>query len=203
VADLAQVSILGNFLPMPLPAYGIADLRNPYILYVGRLSREKGILTLLNAIRELPSLKLKVIGSGPLAGDVKAYIQSYQLRNVEILGFVNDEQKYDLLRGALCCVLPSECYEGFPVVLLESAAVGTPIVASRLGSIAILVAEAKTGQLFTPGDSVDLRAKLERLVADPAMAVQMGQQARYWLEATHTSEAHHKALMNIYQQVMR
>jgi glycosyltransferase involved in cell wall biosynthesis len=203
VADLPRVSVLGNFLPRPLPNYGRADLQNPYIFYVGRLSREKGIFTLLNAIREVPRVKLKVAGSGPLASDVKGYIQSNRIRNVELLGFVSDEEKYDLLRGALCCVLPSECYEGFPVVLLESAAVGTPIIASRIGSLATLVSNEDTGLLFNPRDATDLRTKLERLVADPAIAIKMGEQARCWLETAHTPEAHHKALMNIYQQEIR
>jgi len=148
-------------------------------------------------------LTLKVVGSGPLVEDIKAYIKSHQLRNVEILGFVTEEQKYDLLRGALCCVLPSECYEAFPLVLLESAAAGTPVVASRLGSLASLVSEAKTGQLFTPGDSDELRATLEKLTADTALAIHIGEEAREWLETKHTPDVHYKELIGIYEQVKR
>ena len=203
VAEGDQVSILGNFMPTPLPNYGVADLGNPYIVYVGRLSQEKGIWTLLDAIRGLPSLKLKIVGSGPLTGNVKAYIESYQLQNVEVLGFVSNEQKYELLRGALCCVLPSECYEGFPIVLLESAAVGTAVVASRLGSLETLVSEGKTGQLFAPGDGVDLRRKLEQLATNSDLAIQMGEKAREWLEKKHTPDAHYKKLIGIYEETLR
>jgi glycosyltransferase involved in cell wall biosynthesis len=203
VAKKSKISILGNFLPEPLPEYGKPDLQNPYAVYVGRLSQEKGIITLLHLFRDMTNLRLKVIGSGPLLEEIKAYISLHDLQNIELLGHVNEEVKFETLRGAICCVLPSECYEVFPITVLESAAVGTPIVASRIGSLATLVPEGKTGLLFSPGDSADLRAKLERLLAEPELATYMGQQARLWLETEHTPESHYEELMRIYQQVMR
>lgn len=202
VAEAAKISILGNFLPAPLPDYGTPDLHEPYIVYMGRLSREKGIWTLLNAMRDMTDLRLKVMGTGPVLAEMQAAIQYHRLPNVEMLGFVDGEEKYRILRGALCSVLPSECYENFPLVLLESAAVGTPIVASRIGSLATLISEEKTGLLFTPGDSADLRGKLDLLVARPEQAIHMGRQARRWVEAEHSADAHYETLKKLYQQVI-
>ena len=90
-----------------------------------------------------------------------------------------------------------------PLVVLESAAVGTPLIASRLGGLAMAVSEGQTGLLFNPGDSSDLREKLERLVTTPELALRMGQLARQWLETGHTAEAHYHALLQIYQQVAK
>ncbi|HXH09769.1 MAG TPA: glycosyltransferase family 4 protein [Alphaproteobacteria bacterium] len=198
-----KISVLGNFLPVPLAEYGRSAMRTPYVVYIGRLSPEKGILTLLDAIRPLPHVRLKVLGSGPLQDSVTAYIRSHRLYNVDLLGYVGGEERDRILRGAWCCVVPSECYETFPLIVLESAAVGTPIVASRIGSLATLVADGETGLLFTPGDSADLRSKLEYVIANPEGAIRMGQHARRWVETSYTSEAHYEALMQIYQQVLR
>jgi glycosyltransferase involved in cell wall biosynthesis len=203
VAKKSKISVLGNFLPGRLPEYGLPNLQNPYAVYVGRLAQEKGIVTLLHLFRDMANLQLKVIGSGPLLAEMKTYVSRHDLQNIELLGYVNEEVKFATLRRAICCVLPSECYEVFPITVLESAAVGTPIVASRIGSLATLIPEGKTGLLFSPGDSADLREKLKRLVAEPELATYMGQQARLWLETEHTPESHYEELMRIYQQVMR
>jgi glycosyltransferase involved in cell wall biosynthesis len=203
VTEASKISILGNFLPAPLPDDGAADIHEPYIVYMGRLSHEKGLFTLLKAMRNLTGLRLKVLGDGPLAAQMHVYIQDHALNNVEMLGYVAGEEKYRLLRGALGCVVPSEWYEAVPLVVLESAAVGTPLIVSRIGSLAMMVSEGQTGLLFNPGDSADLREKLERLVTRPELALGMGQRARQWLETGYTAEAHYYALLQIYQQVAK
>jgi glycosyltransferase involved in cell wall biosynthesis len=200
LVKLPKISVLGNFLNTPLPECGMPNLREPYIVYVGRLSQEKGLLTIVNVVRQMPHLRLKLMGKGPLEKDIRAYIQDQGIRNVEMLGFMDGEAKYQTLRNALCCIIPSEWYEVMPFSVLESAAVGTPIVASRIGSLATLVAQGETGLLFAPGDSADLKEKLEFLVSKPEAAVQMGQQARQWVETDFTSDAHYEALMKIYAQ---
>jgi glycosyltransferase involved in cell wall biosynthesis len=203
VAERSRISVLENFLPTPVPEYGTPDLRNPYICYIGRLSYEKGIFTLLEAIRGITTLRLKVMGTGPLHEEIQNYIHKHRLENIEMLGFVAGEEKYQVLRSALCCVLPSECYENFPFAVLESAAVGTPIVAARIGSLATLLSERERGLSFTPGDSDDLRAKLELLLTRPEMTLRMGQQSRYWVETNHTADVHYETLMKIYREVQR
>jgi len=202
VAALSKISILGNFLSEPLPNYGRPDMCRPYFVYVGRFSQEKGIFTLLEAFSDLRHIRLKIMGSGPLLKKMQTYIEEYDLQNIEILGYVSEDVKVHTLRNALCCIVPSECYEVFPFVLLESAAVGTPVIASRIGSLATLISGGETGLLFNPGDSGDLRSTIERVLSEPAMAIQMGQEARCWLEAAYTPEAHHTGLMDIYHKAM-
>ena len=148
MADISKISVLENFLLTPLPEYGEADPANRYIVYMGRLSHEKGIFTLFKAMRGLPSLRLKVMGSGPLREAMEEYIRDHRLQNVEMLGFVDGEEKYRILRGALCCVVPSEWYETFGFVVIESAAVGTPVVASRIGGLTGIISDGETGFFF-------------------------------------------------------
>jgi glycosyltransferase involved in cell wall biosynthesis len=204
VTDPAKISVLGNFLPEPLPDYGSpSSQETPYIVYVGRLVHEKGLWTLLETFRELRTVRLKILGTGPLMAEVQAYKHSHGLDHVELLGFIDGEEKYRILRGARGCVIPSEWYEVFPFSVLESAVVGTPVIVSRIGSLASLVSEGQSGLLFTPGDSNDLRAKLTWLMAHPTQAIQMGQRARQWVEAEHSAIRHYQALMEIYRKVIR
>lgn len=201
VTDAARISILANFLPTPLPEYGPADLRNPYVVYMGRLSPEKGIFTLLEAMRALPTLRLNVLGAGGLSEGIRRYVSDHGLKNIEINGFVSGEEKYRLIRGALCSVVPSHCYENFPLAVLESAAVGTPTVASRIGALPEIVSEGETGLLFAPNSSADLRTKLELLLTKTEIADRLGRQARQWVEAKYTADIHYQALMKIYNEV--
>ena len=203
VADESKISVLENFLPTPLPDYGDSDLTNPYIVYMGRLSHEKGIFTLLEALRALTSLRLKVLGTGPLREAMETYIRAHRLPNVEMLGFINGEEKYQILRGALCCVVPSECYENLPYVALESAAVGTPVVASRIGGLPAIISDEETGLLFTHGNSSELREKIESLVDNPELVRRIGQRARQQAETRYTPGSHYEKLMNIYDDVVR
>jgi glycosyltransferase involved in cell wall biosynthesis len=201
VADASKICVLENFLPAPLPEYGDFDCARPYIVYIGRLSHEKGILTLLETMRGLKRLRLKIMGSGPLREAIENYVNVHRLQNVEILGFIDGEEKYRILRGALCCVVPSECYENFPFPVIESAAVGRPVVASRIGSLATFVAEGTTGLLFGAGNSADLQAKVELLVSNPDTATRMGRAARQWVTTKYMPDIHYEGLMKIYTEL--
>jgi glycosyltransferase involved in cell wall biosynthesis len=201
LTDKSKITVLENFLPTPLPEYGNADLVNPYVVYMGRLSQEKGLFTLLNSFRGIQDLRLKIMGSGPLRDAIKIYVHNHQLQNVELLGFIDGQDKYHILRRALCCVVPSECYENFPYAILESAAVGTPVVASRIGALASRVSDEETGLLFSHGDSAELREKLELLAASPELARRMGRQARQQAEKMNTADVYYVALMNLYGDV--
>ena len=202
IANVSKISILENFLPSPLPEYRETGPRDPYVVFMGRLSQEKGIFTLLQAMRGLKNLGLKILGAGPLAESLKTQIRAQHLDNVQLLGFVKGEDKYRILRRALCCVVPSECYENLPYAVLESAAVATPVIASRLGGLAAIISDQETGLLFTPGDSGELRKQVEFLAANPEAARRIGAQAREQVQRRHTADSHYRRLMQIYSEVM-
>jgi glycosyltransferase involved in cell wall biosynthesis len=196
-----KITILGNFLPDPLPAPGSFEKREPYIAYLGRLSIEKGVYILLDAITGIPGLGLKIAGDGPQAETLQTKARQKDIGGIEFLGYVAGENKRDLLTHAMATIVPSVWYENFPVAVLESLAVGTPIVASNLGCLPFIVAEGKNGRLFRPGDIQDLHEKLTWLAEHPAELLRMGQCGRQTVETKYSAGVHYQALISIYKQL--
>jgi glycosyltransferase involved in cell wall biosynthesis len=196
-----KISVLGNFLPDPLPAPGSFDKREPYVVYLGRLSPEKGVEILLDAVTGLPDLRVKIAGDGPQTGVLQTIARQRGLQQVEFLGGVAGDEKWELLRHATAVVVPSVWYEAFPFVVLESLAAGTPVVASNLGSLPYVVEDGKSGLLFRAGDNQDLQEKLAWLVLHPVEALRMGYYGRQIMENKNSAESHYDTLMEIYAEV--
>jgi len=196
-----KISVLGNFMPNPLPSHGSFETREPYVVYLGRLSPEKGVEVLLDAATGLPDLKVKIAGGGPQSGALRAIAQRRGLQQVEFLGRVVGEEKWKLLRHATAVVVPSVWYETFSFAALEGPVAGTPVVASNLGSLPYVVEDGKSGLLFQAGDSQDLREKLAWLVRHTAEALRMGRYGRQVVEKKYSAEAHYGKLMEIYAEV--
>src|SRR5262249_37083438 len=100
-------------------------------------------------------------------------------------------------------VLPSQCYETFALVIMEAFAKGTPVIVSKLGAIATIVDDGRTGLHFKPGDPVDLAAKVQRILADPLELARMRRVARQEFSRNFTADSNHKTLMAIYEQALR
>lgn len=177
-----------------------------HALYVGRLTREKGLLTLLEAWRGPDGhplgarLPLKVAGDGPLLAEVQR--RAAGLEGVEVLGQQSREEVGALIRGARCLIVPSEWYETFGLVVLEAYAAGVPVVASDIGSLSSLVEHGVTGRHFRPGDPADLRAQVEALLADPAALSRLGEAARRTYLSRYTPEINARQQLDIYQQAI-
>jgi glycosyltransferase involved in cell wall biosynthesis len=170
------------------------------VLYIGRLLEGKGTETLLRAWRELPSIRLKILGDGALRTPLEGMARHENL-NVEFMGRQDRDAVLDALGKAELLVVPSECYEGFPLVVAESFACGTPILASRIGSLDELVEEGVTGAKFPAGDEAALAASVRRLLADQPSLHRMRTAARAYFDAHLTEEQNFTQLMNIYSDV--
>jgi glycosyltransferase involved in cell wall biosynthesis len=201
VATPERIVTLGYFLPDPLPLQAPCSTQSPYIVFLGRLSPEKGLDVLLDAMIGIPNLDLKVAGDGPLADMLKCYCEAHDLKQVEFLGHITGDQKWTLLRNALALVAPSIWYEISPVVILESLAVETPVIVSDLGSLPYFVENNKVGLLFPAGDSNGLREKLSWALAHPQEMLTMGKQGRQVFEEHHSAEVHYRKLMEIFASV--
>ena len=183
------------------PDPGIGDGTGGYALYVGRLSPEKGVATLLKAWAMLDGLMpLKLIGDGPLAQDVRQLTSQYS--SVEWLGRRPLREVYDFMGRAAFLVFPSEWYETFGRVAIEAFAKGTPVLASNIGAVAEVTEDGRTGLRFTPGDPEDLAAKVEWLLSHPGVLAQMRKEARAEYEAKYTAERNYQMLMGIYQRAV-
>ena len=180
---------------------GAGKGKGDYAIFVGRLSSEKGVETLLNAWRELGNtLKLKIVGDGPLAPRIKQVAQGNS--NIEWLGSKSAREVYALMRNATCLIFPSEWYETFGLVVIEALAHGTPVIASRIGGVAEIVEHAKTGLLFMPGDQRDLIRQIHWLKNNPQQVSKMRQEARLRFLAKYSAECGYERLIATYEDAI-
>ncbi len=169
-----------------------------YAVYMGRLSREKGIRTLIEAFAGLPSLRLEVVGDGPLKGDLEEIIQRRRLKNIRMHGFIPTERRFELLKRAALMVFPSEWYENLPYSVMEGMALGIPVLASRMGGVPEIVEDGATGWLFEPGDIDDLRSRIGNAFENPGLLAGMRPAARRAAESAFDPRRNYRVLKRVY-----
>jgi glycosyltransferase involved in cell wall biosynthesis len=173
-----------------------------YAFYLGRLSPEKGVSTLLGAWLDYdPGLPLVICGNGPMARAVEQATASCE----RIKWYPNQSDEEVLRRMGEACVfvLPSTNYEGFPKTIVEAYAKGTPVVASRLGAMAELVRQGISGSCFTPGDAADLALTIRRTTANVEELNRMRRATRRLFETEYSALANYDRLLEIYDQALR
>lgn len=172
-------------------------------VFVGRLSREKGLLTLVRSWEMLSCDKeLRIIGDGDLRRDLDLRKDERRLAHVRLEGHLHISEVFAAIKSARFLVLPSECYEGLPMTIIQSFACGVPVIASRLGTMAEIVESGRTGLHFTAGDPQDLAAKVEWAWAHPREMQEMGRNARSEYETKYTAERNYEQLLKIYDRVL-
>ncbi|MGZ3705954.1 MAG: glycosyltransferase family 4 protein [Bdellovibrionota bacterium] len=176
-------------------------LENPrraegYALFVGRLSKEKGVRALMEAWEGMTT-PLWVVGDGPLRSELEALKRP----NIRVLGAMPSASVIQIMSRAGFLVVPSECYENFPLVVAEAFSMGLPVVASRLGSLAEIVKPGVNGLLFEPGNAEQLRAEARKLAQDDPLrqSLSAGAQADY--TKLYTPQVNLKMLLGIYSRV--
>ncbi|MEN6495921.1 MAG: glycosyltransferase family 4 protein [Thermoguttaceae bacterium] len=187
---------LPNFIDVA--RYPPSDEPGSYGVFLGRLSPEKGLLTLLKAAALAREVPLVIVGEGSQREELQRLVAQNDLRHVTLAGYKRDAELVHLLRQAAFLVLPSECYENSPMVIYEAGALGRPVLASRMGGIPELVDEGETGFLFAPGDATELAERMVRLHRDPRLRRDMGQNGRRKIVAL--CEGHYDQLMSFYHE---
>lgn len=174
----------------------------PYALFVGRLSPEKGLRTLVAAWKRLNiSIPLRIVGDGPLRCELAAAVNGS--KSVSFEGHLPRDKVLEALVGARFLVFPSEWYEGLPLTIVEAFACGVPVIASRLGTMAEIVEDGETGLQFTPGDPENLAAKVEWAWTHPRAMEEMGRAARAEYEAKYTAKRNYQMLIGIYRKAAK
>jgi glycosyltransferase involved in cell wall biosynthesis len=190
-----KVVVKPNFVH---PDPGAGEGKGDYILFVGRLSVERGIDILLSAWERIgKTVPLKIVGEGPLANEVAQ--ASKKIKGVEWLGRRSREQVLTLMKEARLLVFPSKWYEGFPTVIGEAYAAGLPVLAANLGSMTSLIDHGRTGLRFRAGDVKDLASQVEWVLAHTRQLAAMRREARAEFEAKYTADRNYRMLMEIYE----
>lgn len=185
-----RVVVKPNFVDLPNLS-GESDRQG--ILFVGRLSHEKGLHVLADAAALSPMPQpITLVGDGP----ERAALQGRA--GLQLVGAADLAQVVHRMRRAAALVLPSICIENFPRTLVEAMACGLPVIASRLGAMATLVEHGHTGLLFEPGDAHDLRRQIDWALAHPAEMAAMGRTSRQRYEAQFQGETNLRMLLDIY-----
>lgn len=170
-----------------------------YALYLGRLSAEKGVGTLLEAhASSRAGWKLVVAGTGPLEAELKL-----KYKHANFVGHVTGDRLREVIDRASVVVVPSECYENCPMSVLEAMAYGKPVVGSRMGGIPELVLDGETGFLFEAGSVDDLRTRLDQLMHDGNLRRRLGVNARQRVQADFSLDGHNTCLMDIYESILK
>ena len=195
-----KIVVKPNFV-YPDPGVRTSD-KSKYVVFVGRLSTEKGLHTLLNAWRNLNPIPLKIVGDGPLLSETQEFIKIEHLENIELLGHCSHSDVLELIKQARLLILPSVLYENFPLTIAEAFACGIPVIASRLGAMEEIIEDGQTGLHFTPGNAESLVSKVDWAWTHPNQMREMGRNARHEYEEKYTAERNYEKLIDIYTKAI-
>ena len=180
---------------------GVGDGSGNYALFVGRLTPEKGINTLLEAWREIGTkLPLQIAGDGPMASEVER--ASREIEGVTWLKWLPREKVLETMKNASVLIVASTWLEPFGLILAEACAVGLPVIASNLGSMSTMVEHERTGLHFSAGNAKSLVEAVGWWSAHPTEAALMRGRVRLEYETKYTAERNYSQMMNIYESVL-
>jgi glycosyltransferase involved in cell wall biosynthesis len=187
-----RITVRGNVIADP--GAGL-DTRERRVVYVGRLSPEKGVDTLLSAARDVDGV-VEIIGDGP----ERTRLEAMAGANVVFRGQLPSPEVLARVKSATLLVVPSRWYEGFPMVVLEAMATGTPVLASRIGSLAEIVTHEQTGLLLPPDDATSWHDAMADLLRSPSRAASLGTNARARFLERHSMPIGMESLAEIYER---
>ncbi|WP_346657117.1 glycosyltransferase [Bradyrhizobium sp. BRP56] len=189
--DADRIDVKPNFMADP----GALDPAAPRagLLYVGRLSREKGVGVLLEAVAGT-GMPLRIVGEGP----ERVALEARASGNVTFLGGLSRDEVLREMANARALVVPSLWYEGFPMVVVEAFARGTPVIASEIGGLAEVVSAGKTGALVPPGDAATLRKRISEVLGAAELTAAWGRAARAAYLERYAPDENRRLLEAIY-----
>jgi glycosyltransferase involved in cell wall biosynthesis len=179
-----------------------ASPKGGYALFVGRLSPEKGVDTLIRAAALAKDVPVRIVGTGPEDMKLHRFAEELGADNVTFVGWKKGEElkaEYELARFV---VVPSVWYEVFGLIVFEAYASGKPVVATQIGGLGEIVRHDETGKLVSAGDAEGLATAMKALWNSQEQCALMGRRARKWVELEFSKEKHYERLMEVYKSVM-
>lgn len=204
--DEKKVIAIHNFINVD--EYNLETKNENYALYCGRLSKEKGIINLIEAFKNLlydkeiksKNIKLFIAGDGPCKEEIEKYINSNKLNDkIILLGYLKQEDLKEYTRKASFIVVPSIWYENCPYSILETQAIGKAIIGANIGGIPELVQNEKNGFIYKYDDVDDLKAKMKKLFNDEELANEFGVNAKMFAREEYDKDKYYEKIINIYK----
>ncbi|OGI23062.1 MAG: hypothetical protein A2287_00240 [Candidatus Melainabacteria bacterium RIFOXYA12_FULL_32_12] len=181
--------------------YNPEFISQSYLVYFGRLSREKGIPLLLEAMEKLKHYKLLIAGDGPQREYLEQIKENRNLDNVTFLGKLQGEQLSRVIRNCRLVIIPSTWFDNSPNVILESFALGKPVLAANIGGIPEYVDENIDGMLYKHNDVQELKEKIDFLMRHQSLCEEMGRAARKKAEVKYNPKVHYGEIMKVFKEV--
>jgi len=189
-------SHLYNFTTIP-PKNKI--IKGEYFLFFGRISKEKGIHTLLKAFSVL-NIKIKVVGDGPIKNELK---EKYKSENIEFLGHKSGVELTEILKKANFVIVPSEWYENNPMTIIEAYSLGKPVIGAKIGGIPEIVINKQTGFLF---ESRNVNELIEIINFSNSIDLigyeKLSKNARDFALFNFSEEKNYQHLINVYTRII-
>lgn len=184
--------------------YNIETNDEGYALYFGRLSKEKGILNLIDAFSKLETGKLYIAGEGPEKEKITKFIKDNKLQDrIKLLGFLNSGQMKEQVSKCKFVVVPSIWYENCPYSVLETLAIGKPVIGSNMGGIPELVNDGENGYIYKFDDINELSEKMNKLFTDDKLVAKFSKKSKHLAIESYNKEEYYKKLMKIYKKITK
>ncbi|MDR0769178.1 MAG: glycosyltransferase [Dysgonamonadaceae bacterium] len=191
----SKLRILNNGIDISATKLSDYNIKEDYCCYLGRISNEKGIETLINAVKQLP-YQLKIIGGGPLKENLEAKANKHL--NIDFAGYKQWDEIKNIVSKARFTITPSEWYENCPISIIESLCLGTPVLGARIGGIPELIEENANGLLFESGNECDLKNKIQKMFATNFDYREIAEKS----QVRYSGENHYNELLKIYKQLI-
>lgn len=173
-----------------------------YILYFGRISKEKGILTLLHAMKSLPDIELKIVGNGPEYDDYVNFINTNNLKNVSFLGPKWGKEIEPVIKDCEAVIVPSEWNEPSGYVILQAFSYGKPVISTNMGGLSDIITNGQNGLFFEAGNTAELSNRISSLLSNKQKIARMGENGRKVVEKKYNPERYYADTINIFQKLI-
>ncbi len=197
-----HITAIHNFVD--LDEYNLELQDEGFALYIGRLSKEKGILNLIEAFSSIEGRKLFIAGDGPEKQRIENIIKERHIENrIVLLGYLKQEKVKEYICKARFVVVPSIWYENCPYSVMETLAIGKPVIGANIAGIPELVNDKINGLLYKYDSISELEAKMKILYENPKLAKQYGENAKKIATDDYDKEKYYSKIMDIYNKVIK
>lgn len=173
-----------------------------YFVYIGRLDEIKGIKFLIESWKNISDdINLYIIGDGPEKENIEKFLKENNVRNIKLLGFMERSKAFKIIEKSRAIIVPSMCYEGFPMTITESFSLGVPVIGSKLGNIESIIDDRYNGLLFNTNSSESLTDLVEKLFYNRDLNIELGNNAYETFAKFYTDKENYKILSKIYSNI--